>query len=652
MSGLALAVGACSPGELGLGGSDSESKASLHSAAAMMEMGDKVWASGDAAAAARFYLAAANAAPGEVEPKLKLARALQTLGAHRAAISVFDAVLATKPDAHEARRGLANALISLDRPRDAVVHFEKVIAATGDYRAYNGLGVAQDMLGDHKAAIAAYKAGLAKEPASLTLRNNYGLSLALAGHYREATDILHEVAADKHATARHRQNLALVYGLSGNFGYAAQIARIDLDAPAVARNLAYYAWLRRQPRAAVNKAIKEGPPAKLTSLPAAAPAKAPEKAPAKAKAAPAKPRKEAKIERLELQPKAKPKAVAAHPQPKAAPRLKETAAAATPAPMQKSTAVLPGKAADKPANAKAAAKTAARVAHAKLAEANVAAVKPPLKAPLKAPVKPPVKAPIKTVAKPAPQAATARADIDIWAMPAPAETPAKAAPQPAPKAEMPKAEMPKAKMPGAEAPTAPAPKAEAPKAAETPMTEARPRPAAGPNADILAAARAPQAPMAEPTIKPEPETKAPMPLKAPEEAKTPAAGPPEAKAPETKTELTLPAARADIDIWAIPGVPAGTAETKAAKTVAAKPAAPAAKPEPKPQAKRDTGGDDKTSVIVPLLPERSGKAGAAPKGWNGVSLDGGASFQHARLIFARAERGDGDTEVWIFPAPR
>lgn len=708
MSGLALAVGACSQSESGLGGAGSDAKASPTSSAAMMEMGDKVWASGDPAAAARFYLAAANAAPHETEPKLKLARALQTLGAHRAAISVYDNVLAAKPDEYEARRGLANALISLDRPREAVGHFEKVIAATGDYRAYNGLGVAEDMLGDHKAAIAAYKAGLAKQPHSLTLRNNYGLSLALAGHYRKATDVLHEVAADKNATARHRQNLALVYGLAGNFSYAAQIARIDLDAPAVARNLAYYAWLRRQPRKTVNRAIKDGVPTKLTNLHGSVPA--PKAAPKPVKAPAAKPRKEAKVERFELQqkpaskspaskpqvrveakakamPKPEPKAQPKHetamaqPRPKAKPRLKETMAHS--APMQKSTSVLAAKPAAKPANAKAAAKTAAR-----LAETKVAAVKPPVKAPVKPPVKAPVKGPLKTVSKAAPRPAPARADVDIWAMPAPAAPTAKAAAA----AAMTKTKhvaTPAAKFAAVWAKTksqtrpyverhAPEHKANTQTAARPPkaaMESMAPRkaPASRADVDIWAMPAAPEKPAAKAPMMPKktPETRADvetsaMPVPAPAEPTKPAAASmkPEMapKAPEKALE-----SRADVDIWAVPAAPQKPTENRkpakkpeaavAAKTAPGTPAPAAAnkleaKPAVKSEAATHGGADDKTSVIVPLLPETGGKRGeAAPKRWHGASL-GGVNFHEARLVFARAERGDGDAQVWIFPLQR
>jgi len=234
---------------------------SLRSPAALMRMGDVTIKGGDAATAARFYQAAAEAAPDNRVAKLKLAYALQRMGAHKAAVTVYRAALKLKPDDAEAERRLANSLISLDQPKAAIAHYRAVIARTSDYRAFNGLGVALDMTGDHKAALTAYRAGLAQRPKNLSLKNNLALSMALAGKYKPAAAMLRQIAQHPRATARHRQNLALVYGLAGQLQRAARVARIDLETPAVARNMAYYEWLRRQPRWVVKKMLRRRAPA-------------------------------------------------------------------------------------------------------------------------------------------------------------------------------------------------------------------------------------------------------------------------------------------------------------------------------------------------------------------------------------------------------
>ncbi len=259
---LALMVGACSGSFLNTGGAKKAPAKEVRSAASLMRLGDSAWASGSTAAAARFYDAASKAAPKDPVPKMRLARTLQAMGAHAAAIVTYRAALALKPDITDAERGIANSLISLDKPHEAVKLYRAVIAKTGDYRAYNGLGVALDMVGKQKAARDAYRAGLEKRPDNLSLKNNLALSMALAGEYAAAAEMLREVAKNPRATARHRQNLALVYGLSGEYKRAAKVARIDLDTPAISGNLAYYEWLRKQPRSTVKKLLGRGGSAK------------------------------------------------------------------------------------------------------------------------------------------------------------------------------------------------------------------------------------------------------------------------------------------------------------------------------------------------------------------------------------------------------
>ena len=59
---------------------------------------------------------------------------------------------------------------------------------------------------------------------------DYGLALALAGHPAEAVAVLDEVARANGADARVRQNLALAYGLSGDWTMARTVASQDVPA--------------------------------------------------------------------------------------------------------------------------------------------------------------------------------------------------------------------------------------------------------------------------------------------------------------------------------------------------------------------------------------------------------------------------------------
>ena len=110
-------------------------------------------------------------------------------------------------------------------------------------QAYNGLGVAYDLSGQHQAAQKVYRDALAFAPDSMLLRNNLGLSLALAGEHQDAIELLRLVADEPGARAQNRQNLALAYGLSGDLASAERISRLDLDEVSVQSNLAYFASL-------------------------------------------------------------------------------------------------------------------------------------------------------------------------------------------------------------------------------------------------------------------------------------------------------------------------------------------------------------------------------------------------------------------------
>lgn len=232
--------------------------------ASLMRVADSTARSGDLATASALYRRAHELNEDNPVPLIGLGNALSGLGAHEQAAQAYRKAItarraistSTQPDDPDALHGLGNALIALDHPRAAIDHFEAVLKSKNGVgvRTYNGIGVAHDMMGDHASAQAFYRTGLKDNPDSMSLRNNLGLSLALAEQFDEAITILRRVAADSRANSRQRLNLALVYGLSGDNVAAGEVARIDLDEAAVRRNLTYYRTLRalKDPKATLN----------------------------------------------------------------------------------------------------------------------------------------------------------------------------------------------------------------------------------------------------------------------------------------------------------------------------------------------------------------------------------------------------------------
>ncbi len=201
---------------------------------------------GDVAGAIPFYRRAHQLDALQSTPLIRLALALHTLRAYEEAARTWRSALKLAPNNADALRGYGNSLIALNKPHLAIDQLRRSNEVEEDLRAYNGLGVAYDMIGDARGAQVHYRMGLQLAPDNMPLLNNLGLSLALSGDFPESINLLLRVVASATVTARHRQNLALAYGLSGQIEEAAAVARQDLDEVAVANNLAYYAILRAE----------------------------------------------------------------------------------------------------------------------------------------------------------------------------------------------------------------------------------------------------------------------------------------------------------------------------------------------------------------------------------------------------------------------
>ena len=212
--------------------------------ASLMRVAAATRAAGDSVAAIPLYQRAAKLVPEDPTPLIGLGDTLNGLGAYREASEAWVKALALAPDNVLALKGYGTALTGLGQPHLALVKFEAALALAAEPGIYNGLGVAHDMLGNADEAQANYRAGLQGAPADLGLVNNLGLSLALSGDYDEAIVLLERAVTLPGVTVRHRQNLALAYGLAGDGARAAQIARLDLDEQRVRQNLGYYHVLR------------------------------------------------------------------------------------------------------------------------------------------------------------------------------------------------------------------------------------------------------------------------------------------------------------------------------------------------------------------------------------------------------------------------
>jgi Flp pilus assembly protein TadD len=204
-----------------------------------LAMADRLKAEGNVSSAVSMYQQAHYANPGDIRPLLGLGDSLLAISANADAAQAYGSALAIDPNNLEALRGLGHARILMGQPQFAVSQYQTAVRiAPKDIRSLNGLGVAQDMVGDHAAAQAAYKQVLALDPNNQSAKNNLALSMALTGDNAGAINILEDLSRSAGSTTVNRQNLALVYGVSGQLDQARQVSSADLPPDAVERNIA------------------------------------------------------------------------------------------------------------------------------------------------------------------------------------------------------------------------------------------------------------------------------------------------------------------------------------------------------------------------------------------------------------------------------
>jgi Flp pilus assembly protein TadD len=210
----------------------------------MLRVAELTRSGGDLVNAVGLYQRAHELAPQDERPLIALGKVFSQLGSPTSAAEAYRAAVAVAPSDVEARRGLGVALIATGQPEVAILELEKALDLAKDYRIYNSLGVAYDMIGDHASAQTYYNTGLTLSPGNLELSNNLGLSLALDGRYPEAIALLERIANEPSAPSRYRQNLALALGLAGERERARQVAETDLDSATAEKNLSYFDVLK------------------------------------------------------------------------------------------------------------------------------------------------------------------------------------------------------------------------------------------------------------------------------------------------------------------------------------------------------------------------------------------------------------------------
>ena len=200
---------------------------------------------------------------------LKVAAMARKTGNSETSINFYNKVIKMDPKNAKAYLGMAEAYIDLKLLDAALEYIKKAEANGGDKNkahylkgkvhlllgniekaerefhqsksvdALNALGAICDNKGDHRKAQQYYKQVIAKSPEYIDAYNNLGLSLMLSNKYKDAIFYLESACTLPDAGVVNRSNLALVYGLSGNFNRAREIYSKDFEGQELEQKIAY-----------------------------------------------------------------------------------------------------------------------------------------------------------------------------------------------------------------------------------------------------------------------------------------------------------------------------------------------------------------------------------------------------------------------------
>lgn len=158
---------------------------------------------------------------------MRLAEACMRMHRWQDAVEAYSKAAKGAPDDAEVQLGLGTALVRDGQLKDGIAALSRAAPVVATGAAYNRLGVAQTMAGDFSQAQAAYEQGLTVAPEDLDIATNLAIAAALGEDAQKAGEAAARVAGSPGATAVHRRNLVIVYGMIG---------RSSSDARAVAPN--------------------------------------------------------------------------------------------------------------------------------------------------------------------------------------------------------------------------------------------------------------------------------------------------------------------------------------------------------------------------------------------------------------------------------
>jgi len=176
---------------------------------------------------------------------LKTAENLRFIGRYEDAERILRQSLRDHPSNSEMTEELAKTLIASGRLREGAASLTQLAEAPGISqqrvsKLRSAIGVAFDRAGKHEEAQASYSLALRADPLNAIALSNLGLSYALSGDLDLAERKLREALVAPNASVQVRQNLAMVLALKGDEKGAVRLAKQDLPPKLATRTVSYY----------------------------------------------------------------------------------------------------------------------------------------------------------------------------------------------------------------------------------------------------------------------------------------------------------------------------------------------------------------------------------------------------------------------------
>ncbi|MBO87906.1 MAG: hypothetical protein CMP14_00150 [Rickettsiales bacterium] len=187
--------------------------------------------------AASYYDRLYTRHPKNRNALLGYARNLRYLGLAKDAIKTLQSWEAKDTDLY-IKIEIGKAQLAASLINDAKITLTQVVEKDPKlWEAHSALGIIYDRLKDFKSAHESYQTALKLSPDNTNIKNNFALSLSQDGKINRAITMLEKIIEDNQAGPQTRQNLALLFGLNGEFKKAHALALTDLPKDLAARNL-------------------------------------------------------------------------------------------------------------------------------------------------------------------------------------------------------------------------------------------------------------------------------------------------------------------------------------------------------------------------------------------------------------------------------